>query len=190
MPCEPHGVVQAEGRSNAALAEGVPPLSTLYMYIAGACNLACHHCWISPHFDPAAASGRFLPLELACKAVVQGKPLGLSSVKLTGGEPMLHPRFREIVSFLADAGLGITIETNGTLLNESLASFLREMGVGCISVSLDGADATTHEALRGVPGSFHRAWPASAPSAPPDSDLRPSVPSTGEMCPKWSNSSP
>jgi SynChlorMet cassette radical SAM/SPASM protein ScmF len=127
------------------------------MYIAGACNLACSHCWISPHFDPAAASGKFLSLEHARKAVEQGKHLGLSSAKLTGGEPLLHPQFRELVSILASAGLGIVIETNGTLVDESLAGFLQDKGVKFISVSLDGADSKTHEALRGVSGSFEQA---------------------------------
>ena len=157
MPCDPQLVPPAEEATLPALSEGVPPLSTLYLYIAGACNLACHHCWISPHFDPAAASGKFLSLEHARKAVMQGKPLGLGSVKLTGGEPLLHPQFRELVTLLAKAGLGIIIETNGTLVDENLARFLKEKGIGFISVSLDGSDAATHEALRGVPGSFERA---------------------------------
>ena len=156
MPCEPQPLPPDEA-TLAALPEGVPPLTTLYLYIAGACNLACRHCWISPTFDPAASSGRFLSLEHARKAVEQGKPLGLSSVKLTGGEPLLHPRFRELVALLADAGLGITIETNGTLIDENLARFLREKKAGFVSVSLDGADAATHDTLRGVPGSFGRA---------------------------------
>ncbi len=161
MPCDPLPAFLPPSEGAAieeaafpALPEGVPPLSTLYLYIAGACNLACHHCWISPSFDPAAASGRFLSLEHARKAVEQGKPLGLSSVKLTGGEPLLHPQFRELVTLFADAGLGMVIETNGTLLDEDLARFLKEKQVGFISVSLDGADAATHDALRGVPGSF------------------------------------
>lgn len=160
MPCEPVPLPEAAAAGETpypALPEGVPPLTTLYLYIAGACNLACRHCWISPNFDPAASSGRFLSLEHARKAVAQGRPLGLSSVKLTGGEPLLHPRFRELVALLCDAGLGVTIETNGTLVDEELARFLREKKVGFLSVSLDGADAATHDALRGVRGSFERA---------------------------------
>jgi SynChlorMet cassette radical SAM/SPASM protein ScmF len=129
----------------------------LYMYIAGACNLACRHCWIGPNFDPTATSGRFLQLEHAHKAIAQGKPLGLSSVKLTGGEPMLHPQFRDLVKLIADAGLGISMETNGTLLDEDMSQFLREQGLGFVSVSLDGADARTHDSLRGVDGSFDKA---------------------------------
>ena len=32
------------------LPDGVPPLTSLYLYIAGSCNLACRHCWITPRF--------------------------------------------------------------------------------------------------------------------------------------------
>ena len=82
------------------LPEGVPPLTSLYMYIAGSCNLACRHCWISPTYEPDNTKGQFLKLEYIKKAVTEAKPLGLQSVKLTGGEPMLHPQFREIVDYI------------------------------------------------------------------------------------------
>ncbi|MCX6575426.1 MAG: radical SAM protein [Candidatus Aminicenantes bacterium] len=140
------------------LPEGVPPLHSLYMYIAGSCNLACRHCWIEPDFSPDQSKGKFLRPEWAKKAVVEAKPLGLQSVKLTGGEPLFHPQFREIVSAIAQEGVDIIIETNGTLIDDDLAGFLRDAGrVRFISVSVDGAKVETHEALRGVAGSFDKA---------------------------------
>jgi SynChlorMet cassette radical SAM/SPASM protein ScmF len=140
------------------LPEGVPPLHSLYMYIAGSCNLACRHCWVEPDFSPDRSKGKFLKLEWAKKAVVEARPLGLQSVKLTGGEPLFHPQFREIVELIAQEGVDIIIETNGTLIDDDLAGFLRDAGrVRFISVSVDGAKAETHEALRGVAGSFDKA---------------------------------
>jgi len=157
MPCEPPVVPPAGESAYSTLPDGVPPLRTLYLYVAGACNLACSHCWISPSFDPSASSGKFLALDHARKAVTQAIPLGLASVKLTGGEPMLHPRFRDLVGLASDEGLGINIETNGTLVDDSIARFLMGRKVSFISVSLDGAEAATHDALRGVAGSFDKA---------------------------------
>ncbi len=137
---------------------GVPPLRTLYLYIAGGCNLRCRHCWISPEFDPGASLSSYLDLALIEKAVEEAVPLGLTSIKLTGGEPLLHPRFREIVSLLASRKLKIMMETNGTLLDAGLARFLREADAfGTVSVSVDGASASTHDAMRGVKGSFELA---------------------------------
>jgi len=140
------------------LPEGVPPLHSLYMHIAGSCNLACRHCWVEPDFSPDRSKGKFLKFEWAKKAVVEAKPLGLQSVKLTGGEPLFHPQFREIVKAIAQEGIEIIVETNGTLVDSGTARFLKDAGHVCfISVSVDGAKAETHESLRAVPGSFEKA---------------------------------
>jgi len=140
------------------LPEGVPPLTSLYVYAAGSCNLACRHCWIVPKFQPDGNGGPYVRLEHVEKAIREGKSLGLLSVKLTGGEPTLHPQFRQLVDLTNDAGLDILIETNGTLVDSDLALFLKSRPhVNFISISLDGAIAETHDALRSVPGSFQRA---------------------------------
>ena len=137
----------------------VPRLSSIYMYASGACNLNCAHCWINPEFQTEGTkSSLHLKLETVKKAVLQGKPLGLASVKLTGGEPLMNPKIKEIIKFISDEGLGIIIETNGTLVNKTMAKFLKDTkNFKFISVSLDGADAPTHEALRQVEGSFDKA---------------------------------
>jgi SynChlorMet cassette radical SAM/SPASM protein ScmF len=61
------------------------------------------------------------------------------------------------VTLINEAGLDITLETNGTLIDTNLAEFLNQEQVGFISVSLDGAVAETHEALRLVAGSYNQA---------------------------------
>jgi len=139
------------------LPQGVPPLTSLYLYIAGTCNLACLHCWITPGFSPDGNGGQFLKLEYVEKAIREAIPLGLNSVKLTGGEPALHPRFREIVSSASKANLRINIETNGTLINEDLANFLSIKSVSFVSVSIDGSTAKVHDGLRMVEGSHRQA---------------------------------
>ena len=139
------------------LPEGVPPLTSLYLYIAGSCNLACRHCWITPTYQTSSNGGKFVKLEYIEKAIREAKPLGLRSVKLTGGEPTLHPRFREFVSLIHANGLDMIIETNGTLIDDSLAGILKQNGVSFISVSLDGASADVHDNLRMVKGSYDQA---------------------------------
>lgn len=135
-----------------------PPLRTFYLYVSGGCNLNCRHCWISPEFDPGAAGSSFLALPALGKAIEEALPLGLRSVKLTGGEPMLHPGFGDMVRLLAARGLTMHMETNGTLLDPASARMMRETGLfRTISVSLDGARASTHDEMRRVSGSFDRA---------------------------------
>jgi SynChlorMet cassette radical SAM/SPASM protein ScmF len=141
------------------LPDGCPPLSSYYVYLTEGCNLACKHCWQSPKFSKRPAMDEYLDYSIFVQAVEEGMPLGLNCVKLTGGEPLLHPDFTRMVDFLAKKGLGLTIETNGTLLTRSLANYLRKKStLNFISVSLDGADPGTHDRFRGVDGSFDMAY--------------------------------
>jgi SynChlorMet cassette radical SAM/SPASM protein ScmF len=142
------------------LPAGVPPLRTYYIYMTGACNLACRHCWIAPSFLHGGedASEKSLPFELFEQAIREGEPLGLNHVKFTGGEPFVHPDVQRMLDYAAERQLGVTIETNGTLITAERARYLREkVAVRSISVSLDGATASTHDYLRGVTGSFVQA---------------------------------
>lgn len=143
-------------RPAPGLPEGVPALRTFYLYLSTSCNLSCRHCWIVPRFvDGRADPGDVIDPAALRAAVREARPLGLHSAKLTGGEPTLHPRFVEIVDMLTAEGLSLNMETNGTLLTAELARHLKdETSVGFISVSIDGADAATHDAFRRVPGAF------------------------------------
>ena len=135
---------------------GVPPLRTFYLYLSNSCNLACRHCWITPRLvDGQPDPGDVINVSALRVAVREAKPLGLSSAKLTGGEPLLHPRFVEIVDMLTEAGLGLNMETNGTLLTVDLARYLKtETNLTFVSISIDGANAKTHDAFRAVDGAF------------------------------------
>lgn len=141
-----------------ALAKGVPPLNTYYFYLTDGCNLACRHCWLTPQYQPDGIAGGYLPFELFTQAIDEGILLGLRQVKLTGGEPLLHPDFMRMISYLQQKKLGVNIETNGTLLTGELIKALKDSGVvNHISVSIDGATAETHDDFRGVAGSFEKA---------------------------------
>ncbi|HNU86437.1 MAG TPA: SynChlorMet cassette radical SAM/SPASM protein ScmF [Syntrophales bacterium] len=133
------------------------PLGTLYVYLTEGCNLRCRHCWIQPKFQSGAQVYGSLDFDLFRHVVDQALPLGLSSVKLTGGEPLLHPRIADIVHYAGGKGLHIGMETNGVLCTPSLAEEIASSRSPHVSVSLDGADAATHEWVRGVSGSFHAA---------------------------------
>jgi SynChlorMet cassette radical SAM/SPASM protein ScmF len=138
------------------LPEGVPALTSFYLYLTDSCNLRCRHCWIAPKYtDGEPAPGEYLELELLKKAVTEAKPLGLSGAKLTGGEPVLHPQFVEIADYLTNEGLSLTMETNGTLIDAALARHLKEeTSLRHVSVSIDGPSAEVHDPFRGVEGSF------------------------------------
>ncbi len=141
------------------LPEGVPPLRSLYLYMTNGCNLCCKHCWINPTYERGVpVAGQYIDLELLKGAVISAKNLGLSSAKLSGGEPLLHPQFIDIVDFLFEQKLSINMETNGTLITRDNAVHLKEnSSLQHISVSLDSPRAEFHDRFRGVEGAFDKA---------------------------------
>jgi SynChlorMet cassette radical SAM/SPASM protein ScmF len=155
---EPENIAESKGL-DLDLPEGVPPLTSFYLYLTSGCNLCCRHCWIVPTFvDGEPAPGEYLDLELLKQAVAEAKPLGLRSAKLTGGEPTLHPQFVEIVDYLTAEGLSLNMETNGTLIDTALARHLKnKTNLSFVSVSIDGPTAEVHDPFRGVTGSFEAA---------------------------------
>ena len=136
------------------------PLNQLYFYLTKGCNLACRHCWLAPRFDRTGSRYPTLRAELFETAIREAKPLGLQGVKLTGGEPLLHPQFKKLLEIVRREGLSLNIETNGLLCTPEIAEEIAKSTNRFVSVSIDGADAATHEWVRGVPGCFETALQA------------------------------
>jgi radical SAM protein with 4Fe4S-binding SPASM domain len=64
------------------------------------------------------------------------------------GEPMMHPRFFEMVAYAAGRGIRVSTNTNMTLMTEARAAQCVASGLDTLHVSLDGADAEVYEAIR------------------------------------------
>jgi len=148
------GLIAGAEEGAAAATRATPPLKTIYFYLTEGCNLRCRHCWLEPPHQSEKRQYPALDPELFRHILRQARPLGLSSVKLTGGEPLMHPQIGEILEILRNEKLRFTVETNGVLCTPELAQDLLRSGLYHISVSLDGADADTHEWVRGVKGCF------------------------------------
>jgi len=130
------------------------PLSSLFLYLTDHCNLRCSHCWISPHHSTKEDSG--ILLDLLKRTIIEAKTIGLNTVKLTGGEPLLYRNIEALLFFLKDEDLTVSIETNGTLIGKGSADVFRDGGVNQVAVSLDAASEKIHDELRGVQGSFEK----------------------------------
>ncbi len=119
-----------------------------------ACNLKCVHCRASaqqgrPPDELGIEESRALLASIASFA----RPV----VVLSGGEPLIRPDIFDIASYGTELGIRMVLATNGTLLTREAARRLAKSGIQRVSVSLDGADAATHDAFRGVSGSYARA---------------------------------
>ncbi|MCP4178620.1 MAG: SynChlorMet cassette radical SAM/SPASM protein ScmF [bacterium] len=133
-------------------------LRTIYFYLTEGCNLRCRHCWINPPFEKGMQKQHpFLDFEVFKDVIQQGKTLGLRTVKLTGGEPFIHPKISKMIDYINVEDLRLNIETNGVSLTEDLVSKIRKNKKSFVSVSVDGENAETHEWVRRVPGCFDAA---------------------------------
>ncbi len=83
--------------------------------------------------------------------------VGTPIVILTGGEPLLRPDIFELAAYGHEKGLRMTMAPNGTLVTPEAARRMKEVGIQRISISLDGADAESHDSFRRMPGAFQGA---------------------------------
>jgi molybdenum cofactor biosynthesis enzyme MoaA len=97
------------------------PLNQIYFYLTEGCNLRCRHCWVAPKYQSGSNSYPALGLDLFKSIIEQAKPLGLTGVKLSGGEPLLHPEIKEILEYIQTEDLRLIVETNGVLCTAELA---------------------------------------------------------------------
>lgn len=129
-------------------------LEQIYFYLTEGCNLACRHCWLSPKLENENVIHPSLSIELFKSVLEQAMPLVLKAVKLTGGEPLLHSEISDLLKIVKDRDISLFIETNGVLCTPALAEEIAFGKKAFVSVSLDGANAETHEWVRGINGCF------------------------------------
>ena len=116
------------------------------------CNLNCIHCRAAASKGPHEGE-LTLP---ECKQVIdQIASFASPTIILTGGEPLLRDDIFDIIEYGNAKGLRLVMAINGTLLTEEKAFLIKEGGIKRVSLSLDGKDAKTHDAFRGVIGSFN-----------------------------------
>ena len=135
----------------------VPPLKQLYAYLTDGCNLSCRHCWLDPYTTSEKKKYRLLSAGLFEKAVGEAKDLGLQAVKLSGGEPLMHPEFTKFLDIIKMNSLDLVLETNGVLCSEKIAAEIATVPKRFVSVSIDGCDSETHDWIRRSKGSFDQA---------------------------------
>jgi radical SAM protein with 4Fe4S-binding SPASM domain len=114
------------------------------------CNLNCKHCYS----EAGISSETELSTEEAMKVIDQIADFGVTSLAFSGGEPLMRKDFFQVARYAVDAGLYVSLATNGTLLNKENVRKLKEIGLHYVEVSLDGANANTHDFFRGKIGSF------------------------------------
>lgn len=120
------------------------------------CNLNCKMCYVRLSPEEMKRRGRLRSREEWLEAARQMQQAGVLFLLLTGGEPLLFPDFRELYLELRKLGFVLTINTNGTLINEEWADFFARYKPRRINITLYGADAKAYGALCGYPQGFEK----------------------------------
>jgi radical SAM protein with 4Fe4S-binding SPASM domain len=114
----------------------------------GQCNLRCQMCAIQFRPDgPPSGPPAFMDFGVFTRLLDQFP--GLEELQLQGlGEPMMHPRFFDMIEYAVGRGIRVSTNTNATFLNAHRAERCVTSGLGEIHISLDGASAETYERIR------------------------------------------
>lgn len=127
------------------------PFKPLYvkMKVFYGCNLKCEMCnhWRETREPPVSAERL---KEIICELA----EMGTKKIHISGGEPMLRPQIPEFVEVGSSLGIKVTMTTNGTLVDKTLAKRLVEAGLRGVNISIDSPLRKMHEKIRGVDGAF------------------------------------
>lgn len=104
-------------------------LLTLEIELSRLCNFRCEYCYVSEN----VSLQNELTFDEISNVVAQGQRLGVRKIIIVGGgEPLLDPRFKEIIHMLNHRGLSVVMFTNGTKLSMEMARFLFSHRVGVV----------------------------------------------------------
>ncbi len=143
------------GPSSQPLAIRTPHVATVA--VTYACQCACAHCSAVDYQRETALAGASLTGAELQDVVAQAVDLGATCVILTGGEPLLFDGLPDLIASIERSRSVCTVFTNGELLTEDTIARLAAAGLYGVFVSLDGADAQSHDAHRGRPGLWEKA---------------------------------
>lgn len=124
-----------------------PPREVMFA-ITNACNVSCRTCGFG---SVPPGEWRFARLEELGPVLDHLASNGVRMVSITGGEPLLHPRFLDICREVDGRGMMISyIATNGLLLDDAIASALGRLDVNIVGVSVDAVDSHGRGVTRGL----------------------------------------
>ena len=124
------------------------------MELSPICNMHCGMCYVRQ--DKERAEKKILRADEWLRIGESAKEAGVLYLLLTGGEPLLHPDFKEIYLGLRQMGIVINLNTNGTLLDEKWADFFAENPCRRIKITLYGTSRETYARLCRNPDGFNK----------------------------------
>lgn len=137
----------------ANTSRGTPLLRILFFEITSRCNLQCAHCRRLDTTNNNCESDLSTVeiFKIIDSIAHYSKPLLI----ISGGEPLCRPDVFEILRYASQQQqLSLALASNGTLIDAEIAKQLKKNSVQRVSISMDGGDAETHNAIRKIPDAF------------------------------------
>lgn len=144
--------INGDGKQSTHIGQNKPRL--IFWELTKGCNLRCIHCRASA---TELSSPNDLSTQTAKNIIDQIAEVSSPILVLSGGEPLFRSDIFELARYGTEKGLRVALATNGTLVTKAVARKIVDAGVQRVAISLDGADAMTHDAFRGIPGAFDAA---------------------------------
>ncbi|MBP6512149.1 MAG: GTP 3',8-cyclase MoaA [Bacteroidia bacterium] len=110
------------------------------------CNLRCLYCMPIDLPESFLATRSMMNVDEIIAIAKVFVDLGVTKIRLTGGEPLVRKEVREIISRLSKLPIQLALTTNAVLVDEFVDLFV-ETGLRSVNVSLDSLDAATFEIL-------------------------------------------
>lgn len=120
------------------------------------CNLHCKMCYVRKSTSEVEAAGGLMTTEEVLSYADQARDGGLLFPLLTGGEPFLRQDFCEIFAGMQQMGLQISINSNGTLIDDEVARWLGVNKPTRMNITLYGASEESYQALCGDGDAYNR----------------------------------
>jgi cyclic pyranopterin phosphate synthase len=136
------------------------PLKDLRISVTDRCNFRCTYCMpdkIDTHRYSFLKSREWLAFDEIVRLTKLFVGLGVTKIRLTGGEPLLRPNLVELIGKLRAIGgiKDLALTTNGSLLSE-YAHGLKGAGLDRVTVSLDTLDARLFHQMSGDKGDLKK----------------------------------
>lgn len=120
------------------------------------CNLSCKMCYVRKDMSEVRAAGGLMPTEFWLDTARQAREGGLLLPLLTGGEPFLRQDIQTLIAEMQGMGLQVSINSNGTLIDEAMAKWLGKHCPTRINITLYGASEETYASLCGNGDAYNR----------------------------------
>ena len=120
------------------------------------CNMNCEMCYVRMSSKEMQVKGRLRTFEEWVPLLRQMKESGTLFILLTGGEPLLYKDFKPLYLELQKMGMIVTVNTNGTLIDDEWADFFAEHRPRRINITLYGGSEETYEKLCHYKAGFER----------------------------------